>query len=132
MKNKQKQPKRRRIDVNVEELDQIVDRTRQGPLSDTDYDKLKTALHALIEKLLGLKKSEKLASVFGDDQTPGSSTTPPPADGSPGHGRTAHRPSAVRAKCRSCISDWLRAITVRTLVKAGFTRRRNPRLWSGS
>ena len=104
MKNKQKQPKRRRIDVNVEELDQIVDRARQAPLSDTDYDKLKTALHALIEKLLGLKKSEKLASVFGDDQTPGSSTTPPPADGSPGHGRNGaqshcvvlHRPPTRR------------------------------------
>ena len=61
MKNKQKKPKRRRIDVNVEELDQIVDRARQGPLSDVDYDKLKTALHALIEKLLGPAKTEKLA-----------------------------------------------------------------------
>ena len=87
MKNKQKKPKGRRIDVNVEELDQIVDRARQAPLSDADYDKLKTALHGLIEKLLGLKKSEKLASVFGDDQTPASSTTPPQADGSRGHGR---------------------------------------------
>lgn len=86
MKNKQKKLKRRRIDVNLEELDQIVDRARQAPLSDTDYDKLKTALHALIEKLLGLKKSEKLASVFGDDKTPASPTTPR-AEGSPGHGR---------------------------------------------
>jgi len=42
--------KRRCIDVNVEELDQIVDRARQAPLSDADYDKLKTVLHALIEK----------------------------------------------------------------------------------
>ena len=46
MKNKQNKPRRRRIDVNVEELDQIVDRAREAPLSDTDYDKLKTALHA--------------------------------------------------------------------------------------
>jgi hypothetical protein len=44
MKNKQqKKTRRRRIDVNVEELDQIVDRARQAPLSDTDYDKLKSA-----------------------------------------------------------------------------------------
>ena len=41
MKNKQKKPKRRCIDVNVEELDQIVDRARQAPPSDADYDKLK-------------------------------------------------------------------------------------------
>ena len=87
MKNKPKKPKRRRIDVNVEELDQIVDRARQAPLSDTDYDKLKTALHALIEKLLGLKKTEKLASVFADDQTPASPAAPPRPEGAPGHGR---------------------------------------------
>ena len=83
MKNKQKKPKRRRIDVNVEELDQIVDRARQAPLSDADYAKLKTALHALIEKLLGPPKTEKLASVFGDDKTRAS----PAAEGAPGHGR---------------------------------------------
>ena len=91
MKNTLKKAKRRRIDLNVEELDQIVDRARQAPLSEADYDKLKTALHALIEKLLGLKKSEKLASLFGDDQTPGSSTTPPRAEGAPGHGRNGAR-----------------------------------------
>jgi hypothetical protein len=41
-----KQPAHQRIDVNVEELDQIVDRTRQAPLSESDCHKLKTALHA--------------------------------------------------------------------------------------
>ena len=87
MKHKQKKPKRRRIDVNVEELDQIVDRARQAPLSDTDYDKLKTALHALVERLLGPPKTEKLASVFADDQTPASPAAPPRPQGSPGHGR---------------------------------------------
>ena len=39
MKHKPKKPKRRRIEVNVEELDQIVDRARQAPLSDADYAK---------------------------------------------------------------------------------------------
>jgi len=87
MKHKQKKSRRRRIDVNVEELDQIVDRTRQGPLSDTDYDKLKTVLHALIERLLGAPKTEKLASVFAEDQTPASPAAPPRAQGAAGHGR---------------------------------------------
>src|SRR5690349_302577 len=82
---KHKKAKRRRIDVNVEELDQIVDRARQAPLSDADYAQLKTALHALIEKLLGPPKTEKLASVFADDKTPASPTAP--AQGAPGHGR---------------------------------------------
>jgi hypothetical protein len=66
VKNKQKKSRRRRIDVNVEELDQIVERARQAPLSESDCDKLKTALHALIERLLGPAKTEKLDSVFAD------------------------------------------------------------------
>jgi hypothetical protein len=86
MKHKQKKPKRRRIEVNVEELDQIVDSARQAPLSEADYAKLKTALHALIEKLLGPPKTEKLASVFADDKTPASPAPPPPAAAA-GHGR---------------------------------------------
>ena len=87
MKNKQNKPRRRRIDVDVEELDQIVDRAREAPLSDTDYDKLKTALHALIERLLGREKSEKLASVFGDENSSRIAAAPPRAERSPGHGR---------------------------------------------
>jgi transposase len=87
MKNKQKKSRRRRIDVNVQELDQIVDRAREAPLSDTDYDKLKTALHALIERLLGPAKTEKLASVFADENSPASAAAPPRAESSPGHGR---------------------------------------------
>ena len=87
MKNKPKKSRRRRIDVNVQELDQIVDRAREAPLSDTDYDKLKTALHALIERLLGPTKTEKLAAVFADENSPASAAAPPRAESSPGHGR---------------------------------------------
>ena len=57
------------------------------PLSDTDYDKLKTALHALIERLLGPTKTEKLAAVFADENSPASAAAPPRAESSPGHGR---------------------------------------------
>src|SRR5215472_8702965 len=87
MKNKQKKSRRRHIDVNVQELDQIVDRAREAPLSDVDYDKLKTALHALIEKLLGPAKTEKLAAVFADDSSPASPAAPPRAERPAGHGR---------------------------------------------
>ena len=132
MKNKQNKPRRRRIDVNVEELDQIVDRAREAPLSDTDYDKLKTALHALIEKLLGLKKSEKLASVFGDDKTPASPPAPRQRKERRGTGATARTPSAARARSRSRIRSWLRAIAARTAAAAKSTCTRSPRLWLGS
>jgi len=42
---------RRRIDVNLEELDQIIDRSTQAPLSESEGQKLKTAIHAMAERL---------------------------------------------------------------------------------
>jgi transposase len=114
MKNKQKKSKRRRIDVNVEELDQIVDRARQAPLSDKDYDKLKTALHALIEQLLGPAKTEKLDAVFAEEDRLAPSAGPP-AQQSAGHGRNgaqafsgahevsiAHQQLALGDRCPDC------------------------------
>jgi hypothetical protein len=52
-----------------------------------NYDKLKTALHALIEKLLGPAKTEKLASVFADENSPASQAAPPQVKEAAGHGR---------------------------------------------
>src|SRR5262249_55608535 len=67
-------------------LDQIiVDRARQAPLSDKDYDHLKTALHALNEGLLGPAKIDKLDAVFADADRSAPPAAPPPAQA--GHGR---------------------------------------------
>jgi len=121
MKNKQKKSRRRRIDVNVEELDQIVDRTRQGPLSDADYDKLKTALHALIERLLGPAKTEKFASVFADENSLASQAAPPQVREVAGHGRNGAQAFSGAHKD-----------AVRTVVEARSTYRRSPRPWSES
>ncbi len=56
---KKKTP-RRRIDVNVEELVTGSYRWRQKlSLSESDSEKLKTALHALAERLLPRTKTEK-------------------------------------------------------------------------
>ena len=41
-----KSAKRRRVDVNLDELDRVLDGARQAPLSEADCDKLKSALHA--------------------------------------------------------------------------------------
>ncbi len=61
-----KKTRRRRVDVNVEELDRIIDDARSAPLSEADSQKLKTALHALAERLLPQPKTEKTSAVFGD------------------------------------------------------------------
>src|SRR5688572_16338010 len=41
---------REQVEINLEELDRLLDRTRQGPLSDGEREKLRTALHVLAEK----------------------------------------------------------------------------------
>ena len=79
---------RRRIDVNLEELDRVLDGARQAPLSESDHGKLKDALHALAEMLVQPRNTEKTSAVVGtqeDSQTgtqPDTNTPPPP-----GHGR---------------------------------------------
>ncbi len=87
---------RPRIEVNLEELDQVLAEARQAPLSEDDYQKLKTALHALAEWARS-RSTEKTKAVLGetadrskaDADTSGLSDTPggKPAGTSPGHGR---------------------------------------------
>ena len=86
-----KKPSRRRIDVDVEELDRVIDAAENGPLSKADRHKLKTTLHALVERLAQKRNTEKTNSVL--EQKESSSTTtecpePEPA-ASAGHGRNA-------------------------------------------
>jgi hypothetical protein len=50
--------KKRRIEVNLEELDQIIDRSTSGPLSKADSESLKTALHAMADRLTAKRTTE--------------------------------------------------------------------------
>jgi transposase len=78
---------RRRIDVNIEELDRVIDETEKGPLSEEDRQKLRTALHALIERLGPQAKTEKTSSVFGEQESGSSEEETSGEEPSPGHGR---------------------------------------------
>jgi hypothetical protein len=49
---------RSRVEVNLEELDQIIDRATDAPLSKSDSAKLKTALHAMAERLSTKRTTE--------------------------------------------------------------------------
>jgi transposase len=79
--------KKRRIDVNLEELDQIIDRSTSGPLSQADSERLKTALHAMADRLTAKRTTEKTNALFGktvpEPAAPGEDKKPTPA----GHGR---------------------------------------------
>jgi hypothetical protein len=84
---------RRRIDVNLDELDQIIDRSTRAPLSASEGQQLKTALHAMAERLLPKRSTEKTNAVLPRDAAPaGQAENGAPA--ASGHGR--HSAAAFR------------------------------------
>jgi len=83
--------KRRRIDVNLDELDQIIERGTREPLSEAEGQKLKTVLHAMAERLTWKRTTEKTSAVVEQ-----AAEVPPEqrdGDGGPatGHGRHGAR-----------------------------------------
>ena len=77
---------RRHRDVNLDELDRIIDRGMQAPLSESEGQKLKTALHAMAERLLRKRSTEKTSAVLPPDAVPAG--TPQAGASAPaGHGR---------------------------------------------
>ena len=74
---------KRRIDVNLDELDQIIDRSTRAPLSESEGQKLKTALHAMAERLAPKRNTEKTSAVLPDATGKAEAGESAPA----GHGR---------------------------------------------
>src|ERR1700687_4825231 len=50
---------RKRVEVNLEELDQIIDRSMHTPLNQSEGQKLKTAIHVMAERLSWKRTTEK-------------------------------------------------------------------------
>ena len=65
---------RRRLEVNLEELDRVLDGARQAPLSDQDHHKLREALHAMAAMLVQPRTTEKTSSVVGKPEDAASDT----------------------------------------------------------
>ena len=76
--------KRPRMNINLEELDRVLDHAREVPLSEPDYQKLKSALHALAAMLPQPRATEKTNAVLGQPETPAPEKNAKPAKG---HGR---------------------------------------------
>jgi transposase len=55
---------RRQIDVNLDELDEIIERGTRTPLSKGESQKLKTALHAMADRLIRKRSTEKTSAVL--------------------------------------------------------------------
>jgi transposase len=71
------------MDVNLEELDQIIERGTHAPLSESESEKLKSALHALAGMLPQPRSTEKTKYVL-EQSAPAPENEPEPAKG---HGR---------------------------------------------
>jgi len=83
--------KRRRIDVNLSELDQLLDQAQQAPLSEPDCNKIKTALHTLVELLVARRSTEKTRAVVDPAASEPAAAEPaasPEKNNANGHGRT--------------------------------------------
>src|SRR4030095_2464030 len=80
---------RRRLDVDVEELDRVIDAAEDGPLSKADRQKLKTALHALVERLGQKRTTEKTNSVLEPKSTSSAAAESPEPAVPAGNGRNA-------------------------------------------
>ena len=79
--------KRPRLDVNLEELDQIIERGTHAPLSESESEKLKSVLHALAGMLPPPRSTEKTKAVFGQPEPAPEQDAEPPSEKKPGHGR---------------------------------------------
>jgi hypothetical protein len=84
-------PPPRRVDVNLDELDRVLDGAREAPLSEADCEKVKTALHALAAMLVRPRNTEKTSAVLPKSEDPGKDAGPQPDENSTppakGHGR---------------------------------------------
>ncbi len=82
-----KKSSRRRIDVNVDELDRIIDAAMQAPLNEADGRTLKTAVHAMAERLIRRRNTEKTSVVLEPKAPPAPVGTQQPEEQAAGHGR---------------------------------------------
>jgi hypothetical protein len=87
--------RRRRVEVNLDELDRVLDQAREEPLSETDCEKVKSALHALAALLVRPRPSEKTSAVLPEASEAAATPTDTTA---PGHGRN---PAEAFAGARS-------------------------------
>jgi hypothetical protein len=65
-----KKTSRRGIDVDVDELDRIIDAAMREPLNEKDGRTLKTAVHAMAERLVRRRNTEKTSAVRNQRRHP--------------------------------------------------------------
>ena len=114
--------KRPRMDVNLEELDRIIERGTHAPLSESENEKLKSALHALAGMLPQPRSTEKTKNVLEQSAASAPENEPEPAKG---HGRNGASSYTGAQKVAVRIRNYTRAILARAVKKGKSIRRKN-------
>jgi transposase len=100
------------MEINLEEIYQILDSARQQPMSEANYEKVKTAVAALAERAAPRGRTTERTDAVLPDQNPDKPAGKDPAakgkPAKPGHGRNpgsaftgAHRVSVTHATLQS-------------------------------
>jgi hypothetical protein len=100
------------MEINLEEIYQILDSARQQPMSEANYEKVKTAVAALAERAAPRWRTTERTDAVLPDQHPDKPAGKEPAakgkSAKPGHGRNpgsaftgAHRVSVAHATLQS-------------------------------
>ena len=111
-------------------------RREKGPLNEADRQKLKTAVHALVERLVRRRNTEKTNAVLGDQNSPAPAeeTQPEESEKQTCRARPQWRERVSRRRKgkdrarRVCTP----AIVVRTAGEAMSTNRKSRKCWCGS
>ena len=119
---------RRRLDVDVEELDRVIDAAENGPLSKADRQKLKTTLHALVERLAQKRNTEKTNSVLEPKNSSSAATeSPEPSPLRLAMGATQPVPLPARKKSPYNTRNSNRATLARNAAREEYTGRKSRR-----
>jgi hypothetical protein len=119
---------RRRVDVNLEELDPIIDRSTRAPLSEAEGQKFKAALHAMAERLLRKRSTEKTSAVLAPDAAPAGK--PDSSQSAPaGHGRMVQQRLPAQIELPSRTPRSTPATSARNAAGEKCTARKSRQHW---
>ena len=115
--------------MDVEELDRVIDAAENGPLSKADRQKLKTTLHALVERLAQKRHTEKTNSVLEPKSSSSAAAeSPEPEPSVPaGQGRNAASAFTGAEKSPYNTHNSNRATLARNAAREEYTGRRSRR-----
>jgi hypothetical protein len=111
----------------MDELDRIIEAAMQAPLNEADGRTLKTAVHAMAERLVRRRNTEKTSAVLEPKAPPAVDTPEPEHQAAAGHGRNGAAAFTGANRVASRIPRSSRPTPARHAAKGKCTARKNRR-----